>query len=68
MGVRMPGASPEAIDLAYFGDHPGVPPYTPHPDDENEAQSAKLADTMGWAMSTTDFPAQEEASRVAMQP
>ncbi len=67
MGVRMPGASPEAIDLAYFGDHPGVPPYTPHPDDENEAQSAKLADTMGWAMSTTSFPAQEEASRVAMQ-
>jgi len=67
MGVRMPGASPEAIDLAYFGDHPGVPPYTPHPDDENEARSAKLADTMGWAMSTTDFPSQEEASRVAMQ-
>jgi pyruvate,water dikinase len=67
MGVRMPGASPEAIDLAYFGDHPGVPKYTPHPDDENEAQSAKLADTMGWAMSTTDFPAQEEASRVAMR-
>jgi hypothetical protein len=52
MGVRMPGASPEAIDLAYFGDHPGVPPYTPHPDDENEAQSAKLGETMGWAMST----------------
>ena len=67
MGVRMPGASPEAIDLAYFGDHPGVPPYTPHPDDENEAQSAKLADTMGWAMSTSSFPAQEQASRVAMQ-
>ena len=67
MGVRMPGASPEAIDLAYFGDHPGVPPYTPHPDDENEARSAKLADTMGWAMSTTDFPAQEEASRVAIR-
>ena len=67
MGVRMPGATPEAIDLAYFGDHPGVPPYTPHPDDENDAQSAKLADTMGWAMSTASFPAQEEASRVAMQ-
>jgi pyruvate,water dikinase len=67
MGVRMPGATPEAIDLAYFGDHPGVPPYTPHPDDENEAQSAKLADRMGWAMSTDTFPEQEEASRVAMQ-
>ncbi len=48
MGVRMPGATPEAIDLAYFGDHPGVPPYTPHPDDNNEAQSVKLAETMGW--------------------
>ena len=26
MGVRMPGASPDAIDNAYFGDHPDVPP------------------------------------------
>ncbi len=66
MGVRMPGASPEAIDMAYFGDHPGVPKYTPHPDDENEEQSAKLAETMGWAMSTTTYPAQEEASVTAM--
>ena len=67
MGVRMPGASPEAIDLAYFGDHPGVPPYTPHPDDENEAQSAKLGETMGWAMSTSEFPAQQESSTRSMQ-
>ena len=67
MGVRMPGASPEAIDLAYFGDHPGVPPYTPHPDDENEARSAQLAETMGWAMSTNDFPAQEASSRRSIQ-
>ena len=66
MGVRMPGASPEAIDLAYFGDHPGVPKYTPHPDDENEAQSAKLAQTMAWAMSTDGFPAQEAASKLAL--
>lgn len=67
MGVRMPGASPEAIDLAYFGDHPGVPAYTPHPDDENDAQSAKLVETMGWAMSADGFPAQVESSRIAMQ-
>lgn len=67
MGVRMPGATPEAIDLAYFGDHPGVPDYTPHPDDENEAQSAKLGATMGWAMSTDNFPAQEAASKMARQ-
>ena len=67
MGVRMPGASPEAIDLAYFGDHPGVPPYTPHPDDENEERSEQLAETMGWAMSTNDFPAQEASSQRSIQ-
>jgi phosphohistidine swiveling domain-containing protein len=66
MGVRMPGASPEAIDLAYFGDHPGVPPYTPHPDDDDEERSAELANTMAWVMSTSDFPAQEESSRAAI--
>ncbi len=66
MGVRMPGASPEAIDQAYFGDHPGVPPYTPHPEDENEDRSAKLAETMGWVMSTADYPAQEESARQAI--
>ncbi len=62
MGVRMPGASPEAIDMAYFGDHPGVPPYTPNPADDNEAQSEKLAETMGWVMSTDQYPAQAESS------
>jgi pyruvate,water dikinase len=67
MGVRMPGASPEAIDQAYFGDHPGVPPYTPHPDDDNEARSAKLAETMGWVMSTDSFPAQETSAQRAVQ-
>ncbi|WP_420452259.1 PEP-utilizing enzyme [Ilumatobacter sp.] len=67
MGARMPGASPEAIDDAYFGDHPGVPPYQAHPDDEDEAQSAKLAETMGWAMSTESFPAQDDSSRTSIQ-
>ena len=27
MGVRMPGATPEAIDAAYFDNTPDVPPY-----------------------------------------
>lgn len=67
MGERMPGASAAAIDQAYFGDHPGVPVYEANPADENEAQSAKLADTMGWVMSTTEFPAQEAASRMASE-
>ena len=65
MGCRMPGATPAAIDQAYFGDHPGVPPYEPHPDDENEAHSATLAETMGWVMSTDSFPAMDEGAAKA---
>ena len=65
MGCRMPGATPQAIDIAYFGDHPGVPPYVPHPDDDNAVQSALLADTMGWVMSTDDFPALADAAALA---
>ena len=67
MGERMPGATAEAIDKAYFGDHPGVPPYEPHPDDVNEAQSAKLAETMGWVMTTPSFPRQHDASAMAKE-
>ena len=67
MGVRMPGATWEAIDLAYFGDHPGVPSYTPHPDDDDDVQSAKLAETMGWAMSTTSYPEQERIAEISLQ-
>ena len=67
MGERMPGATAEAIDKAYFGDHPGVPPYEPHPGDVNEAQSAKLAETMGWVMSTPSYPRMHDASKMAMK-
>jgi len=67
MGARMPGASPDAIDNAYFGDHPGVPPYTPHPDDDDDVQSAKLAETMAWVMSAEGFPEQVAASQMAIE-
>ena len=67
MGCRMPGASPEAIDQAYFGDHPGVPPYTPHPNDDNKAAAAKLGETMAWAMTTDSFDRQDAAAAMARQ-
>ena len=60
MGVRMPGASPEAMDLAYFGDHPGVPPYVAHPEDDDPELSAKLGETMAWVMGTADHPRMRE--------
>ena len=65
MGCRMPGATPAAIDQAYFGDHPGVPEYVAHPQDEDAGQSEKLAGTMAWAMSTDSFPAMDEAAALA---
>lgn len=65
MGARMPGATPEAIDQAYFGDHPGVPPYDAHPDDVNEVQAVKLGETMAWVMTTDSFPRQHAASAMA---
>lgn len=67
MGARMPGASPAAIDQAYFGDHPGIPAYEAHPADEDETQSALLAERMGWAMSTDGYPLQEQESQRARE-
>jgi pyruvate,water dikinase len=55
-GARMPGASPELIDKAFFDERAEVPPYEEqawHTSPENEA---KLAASMGWAMSATDLP------------
>jgi rifampicin phosphotransferase len=67
-GVRGPGLTPEAIDLAYFGSHPGVPPYVPEPWHENEAATAKLGAWMGGVLMADDLPALREdralASRV----
>lgn len=52
MGVRMPGASPEQIDQAYFDDHPDVPAYVPEPWHESERHAEKLAETQGYILST----------------
>ena len=51
MGVRMPGASPEAIDAAYFDNTPDVPPYVPEPWHDSPSHAEKLAETMGYVMS-----------------
>ena len=62
MGVRMPGASPAAIDQAYFGDHPGVPPYVADPGDEDEELSVVLGETMSWVMAGDGHPGIEPAN------
>lgn len=67
MGERMPGASPEAIDTAYFGDHPGVPPYVADPRDADADATAKLGETMAWVMSAAPYPAQDAMAAMARE-
>ena len=55
-GERSPGLSAAAMDAAFFGDHPDIPPYVAHPDDQREDLSAKVGETMGWLMSQTEVP------------
>jgi rifampicin phosphotransferase len=52
MGVRMPGASPEAIDQAYFDNHPDVPVYKAEPWHDSPRHAEKLGETMGFLFST----------------
>ena len=65
LGVRMPGASPDAMDRAYFGDHPGVPAFEMKPDYEDAELSEKLTRSMSWVMSTDDCPEMDEWAETA---
>ena len=60
MGVRMPGGDVAAIDRAYFGDHPDVPPYVPDPSDESQERTEHLGRTLMWIMSTDRCEPMEE--------
>ncbi|MFQ5381302.1 MAG: PEP-utilizing enzyme [Dehalococcoidia bacterium] len=51
---RTPGFSAEAIDLAYFGDHPDVPPYVPEPWHQNPATTAQMEKWLAWVMGDMD--------------
>ena len=68
LGVRMPGASPEQIDEAYFDEHPDVPPYVPEPWHESERHAQKLTETAGYVLSTDEhqpvLDQQEIAKRI----
>ncbi len=56
MGVRLPGLTPEMIDLALFGAQPGVPPYDPLPTDADDDRSMAAFEWMIWVMTTTELP------------
>ena len=56
LGARMPGASPEMIDKAFFDERDEVPPYEHQPWHDSPAHEARLGASMGWAMSTVSLP------------
>ena len=56
LGARMPGASPEAIDKAFFDDRDEVPVYVEEPWHVSPKHEAALGASMGWAMSTESLP------------
>jgi rifampicin phosphotransferase len=55
-GARMPGATPEAIDKAFFDERADVPPYTAEPWHESQRHADKLAATAGWVLSVESLP------------
>ena len=60
---RTPGMTAAAIDQAYFGDHPDVPPYVAEPWHENPATTETMLGWLGWVMGTMD-QSELEADRV----
>ena len=56
LGARMPGATPEMIDRAFFDERDEVPPYEHHAWHDSAKHEAKLGESMGWAMSTNSLP------------
>ena len=55
-GVRSPLLTVEQLDLAFFGDHPDVPPYERHPLDERPDLVEGIMGHLGWVMTTTSVP------------
>lgn len=56
LAVRTPGMTSEAIDQAFFGAHPNVPPHRPNPKDENPACSERMVAWMTSLFSATSVP------------
>ncbi|MBI2766747.1 MAG: phosphoenolpyruvate-utilizing protein [Chloroflexi bacterium] len=66
-GERTPGMSAAAIDAAYFGDHPDVPPYVQEPWHTNPATTARMTEWLGWVLGDGDQSELEEDRRYARE-
>lgn len=64
-GVRNPGVTVEQLDIAFFGDHPDVPPYIEHPDDVKPHLVEKIEAHTAWVMGLEAWPALDEDKATA---
>ncbi len=55
-GARMPGASPELIDKAFFDERAEVPAYEHQAWHDSAKHETKLGESVGWAMSVQSLP------------
>ena len=55
-GARNPLLTVEQLDVAFFGEHPDVPPYVADPRDERTDLAPYILERMGWVTSTTTWP------------
>ncbi len=60
MTLRL-GGSAESADAAWVGSRTDVPPYAPHPRDDDPEQSAKAVATVGEVFARTSWPEIDEA-------
>ncbi|MDG2111401.1 MAG: PEP-utilizing enzyme [Actinomycetota bacterium] len=66
-GERAPGLSAQAIDDAFFGNQPGIPPYEFHPDDPSPEAEARIGATFQWALTTEGLPEVLEQEKTVNQ-
>ena len=62
-GERSPGMSAQLMDDAFFGGHPDIPPYEPHPDDVRAGMEPRIQQTMDTLMSATSLPDELDEDR-----
>ena len=59
-GARSPVLTVEQLDLAFFGDHPDVPPYVADPRDDIPDLVPGILKHLGWVFSATSWPEIDE--------
>ncbi len=64
-GVRNPAATVEVLDIAFFGNHPDVPPYVEHPNDNKPHLLPNLERHNEWVMSGSGWPEIDEDKKAA---